>query len=131
MIHVSGIDRGLDMPMPSRKKNKVRVTARRRQLAQHDVSSAPWPADLGILEPLALNDLERSSQNLVRWVIEATTASGPYTLYTCFPSGRLVQIFDRASAALVRQAEIQEMLVLQAQRSFLTTRRYRDGRRHL
>jgi hypothetical protein len=126
MIHVS-----FDMPMPSRKKNNVPVTARRRQLAQHDVSSAPLPADLGILEPLALIDLERSSQNLVRWEIEATTASGPYTLYTCFPNGRLVQSFDRVSAALVRQTEIQEMLVLQAQRSFLTTRRYRDGRRDL
>ena len=100
-------------------------------MARHDVSLVALPADLGILEPLALNDLERSSQNLVRWEIEATTASGPYTLYTCFPNGRLVQTFDRASAALVRQAEIQEMLLLQAQRSFLMTRRYRDGRRQL
>ena len=73
----------------------------------------------------------RCSQHLVRWEIEATTASGPYTLSTCFPSGRLVQVFDRASAALARQAEVQEMLVLHAQRSFLTNRRYGDGRRHL
>ena len=84
-----------------------------------------------MLEPLALTDVAQRSQHLVRWEIEATTSSGPYTLSTCFPSGRLVQIFDRASAALARQAEIQEMLVLHAQRSFLTNRRYGDGRRHL
>ena len=84
-----------------------------------------------MLEPLALTDVERNSRNLVRWEIEATTWSGPYTLSTCFPSGRLVQIFDRASAAFARLAETQEMLVLHAQRSFLTNRRYGDGRRHL
>jgi hypothetical protein len=89
------------------------------------------PDDLAVLEPLALGNVERGAQYLVRWELEATTASGPYTLTTCFPNGRLVQIFDRASAALVRQAEIQEMLVLHAQRSFLMNRRYGDGRRHL
>ena len=80
--------------------------------------------------PELLLDIVQCSQNLVRWEIEATTPSGPYTLSTCFPSGRLVQVFDRASAALARQAEVQEMLVLHAQRSFLTSRRYGDGRRH-
>ena len=78
---------------------KVPVTARRRRVARHNIVLAALPADLMILEPLALDVGERSSQNLVRWEIAATTASGLYTLSTCFPSGRLVQIFDRASAA--------------------------------
>ena len=119
------------MPTPSRKTKRVPLDRAPGRLARHVVSLAGLPDDLAMLEPLALNDVARSSQNLVRWEIEATTSSGPYTLSTCFPSGRLVQIFDRASAALARQAEIQEMLVLHAQRSFLTNRRYGDGRRPL
>ena len=119
------------MPMRWQKTIKVPVTARQRRRVPRGVSLSGVPNDLLILEPLALSDLEQSSQNLVRWEIEAATASGPYTLSTCFPSGRLVQVFDRASAALARQAEVQEMLVLHAQRSFLTNRRYGDGRRHL
>jgi hypothetical protein len=121
----------MPQPKPWRKTMKVSVTTRRRRVSRHNTLLAALPADLMLLEPLALDDGERSSQNLVRWEIAATTESGPYTLSTCFPSGRLVQIFERASAALARQAEIQEMLVLHAQRSFLTTGRYGDGRRHL
>jgi hypothetical protein len=119
------------MPTPGRKTKKVKLTERRRRLTRHEVSTAALPYDLAMLEPLALTDVERSARNLVRWEIEATTSSGPYTLSTCFPSGRLVQIFDTASAALARLGEIQEMLVLHAQRSFLTNRRHGDGRRHL
>jgi hypothetical protein len=111
---------------------KVPVTTRRRRPVPQGVSFSGMPDDLLlILEPLALSDIEQNSLNLVRWEIEATTASGPFTLSTCFPSGRLVQVFDRASAALARLAEVQEMLVLHAQRSYLTNRRYGDGRRHL
>ena len=119
------------MLRPRRKTKKPAVTDRRRRVGRHDASVAAVLGDLTILEPLAFSDVERSAQYLVRWELEATTAAGPYTLTTCFPNGRLVQIFDRASAALVRQAEIQEMLVLHAQRSFLMNRRYGDGRRHL
>jgi hypothetical protein len=119
------------MPTPSRKTKRVPLTQRRRRLRGHGVSIAGLPYDLAMLEPLALTDVARGAQNLVRWEVEATTSSGPYTLSTCFPSGRLVQIFDRASAAFARLAEIQEMLVLHAQRSFLTNRRHGDGRRHL
>jgi hypothetical protein len=118
------------MPTPSRKTKRVPL-AQRRRLTRHIVSIAGLPYDLAMLEPLALTDVARRSPHLVRWEIEAETSSGPYTLSTCFPSGRLVQSFDRASAAFARQAEIQELLVLHAQRSFLTNRRYGDGRRHL
>jgi hypothetical protein len=107
----------------------VPVTVRRRRrLLRHDV--AVNGTHDGVT-PALLLDVVQCSQHLVRWEIEATSPSGPYTLSTCFPSGRLVQVFDRASAALARQAEVQEMLVLHAQRSFLTNRRYGDGRRHL
>ena len=99
-----------------------------RRLARHAVALAALRADRATLEPVALSAIVESSQNLVRWEIEAATASGPYTLTTCFPNARLVQIFDRASAALVRQVELQEMLVVHAQRSFLT-RRQLGGRR--
>jgi hypothetical protein len=119
------------MPTPSRKTKRVPLVQRRRRLTRHDGLIAGLPYDLAMLEPLALTDVASSSPLLVRWEIEATTSSGPYTLSTCFPSGRLVQIFDRASAALARQAEIQEMLVLHAQRAFLTNRRYGNGRRHI
>ena len=119
------------MPRRSRKVKKVPMPVRRRRLERQGVALAGLPADLVILEPLVLNDVEQRSHHLVRWKLEATTAAGPYTLSTCFPSGRLVQIFDTASAALARLAEIQEMLMLHAQRSFLTTRRYDDGRRRL
>ena len=119
------------MPIPRRKTKKAAVTRRRRRVGRRDDSVADVPDGLAILAPLALSDVELSARDLVRWKLEATTSSGPYTLTTCFPNGRLVQIFDRASAALVRQAEIQEMLVLHAQRSFLTNRRYGDGRRHI
>jgi hypothetical protein len=119
------------MPTPDRKTKRVPLIQRRRRLTRQNGVIAGLPDDLAMLEPLALIDVASSSPHLVRWEIEATTSSGPYTLSTCFPSGRLVQIFDRASAALARQAEIQEMLVLHAQRAFLTNRRYADGRRHL
>jgi hypothetical protein len=105
------------------------VIARRRRLVRYDVAVDAMHGDL--VTPQQLLDVVQCSQHLVRWEIEATTPNGPYTLSTCFPSGRLVQVFDRASAALARQAEVQEMLVLHAQRSFLTNRRYGDGRRQL
>jgi len=117
------------MPMRRPEKLKVPVTAHRRRRIRHDVAFDAMRGDL--VTPDLLLDVVQCSQHLVRWEIEAATPSGPYTLSTCFPSGRLVQVFDRASAALARQAEVQEMLVLHAQRSFLTHRRYGDGRRHL
>jgi hypothetical protein len=116
------------MPIRRPEKLKVPVIARRRRPMRHDAAVDAMHDHLVTPELL---DVVQCSQHLVRWEIEATTPSGPYTLSTCFPSGRLVQVFDRASAALARQAEVQEMLVLHAQRSFLTHRRYGDGRRHL
>jgi len=117
------------MPMRWQKSPQIPLPARRRRLMQRDVVVDAIRDEL--VTPELLLDVVQCSQRLVRWEIEATTASGPYTLSTCFPSGRLVQVFDRASAALARQAEVQEMLVLHAQRSFLTSRRYGDGRRPL
>ena len=118
--------------MPKRpRKMKVPTPTRPRRQVRQGVSLAGLGADMVFLEPLVPTDVKRGSHTLVRWKLEAMTASGPYTLSTCFPNGRLVQVFDRASAALVRQAEIQEMLVQHAQRAFLTTGRYGDGRRHL
>ena len=117
------------MPMRRPRKLTVPVIARRPLLVRHDVAVEAMRDDL--VTPELLLDIVQCSQHLVRWEIEATTPYGPYTLSTCFPSGRLVQVFDRASAALARQSEVQEMLVLHAQRSFLTDRRYGDGRRHL
>ena len=96
------------------------MTTRRRRLVRYDIAVDAMHDNL--VTPRLLLDVVPCSQHLVRWEIEATTLSGPYTLSTCFPSGRLVQVFDRASAALARQAEVQEMLVLHAQRSFLTNR---------
>jgi hypothetical protein len=79
-------------------------------------------AELGMMESLAIGGGARRPHHLVRWEIQAATESGPYKLSTCFPAGRLVQFFGTATAALVRQSEIEEMLLVHAQRHFLSHR---------
>jgi hypothetical protein len=84
-------------------------------------------AELELMESLAIRGIARRRQHLVRWEIQAATPSGPFKLSTCFPAGRLVQFFSTATAALVRQAEIEEMLLVHAQRYFLNHRRCCGG----
>jgi hypothetical protein len=106
------------------------VTTRRHRVAWRGVvplSAAAMDAELKLMEGLAIRGFARRRQHLVRWEIQATTPSGPYKLSTCFPAGRLVQFFGTATAALVRQSEIEEMLLLHAQRYFLTHRRCCGG----
>jgi hypothetical protein len=109
------------------KGRKVPRSAHRRLPADVVPSGAFIQAELALLKRLATDGDDREAARVVRWELEADSPTGPYKLWTCFPSGRMVQSFDTVSAALVRQSEIQEMLLVNAQRAFLNHRRCCGG----
>lgn len=50
-------------------------------------------------------------QNLIKWELHPMTPTGPYRLAIYHPSGPVIEYFESAIDALVRQGEIEDALL--------------------
>ena len=62
----------------------------------------------------AMSNIFRTGADLVRWQVTALGGDGPYRLTILHPYGTLVEYFQSATAALLREAEIETLLTAAA-----------------
>ncbi len=63
----------------------------------------------GLLVPMM--NIFRAGADLVHWELTAVGADGPYRLTMRHPHGSIVEYFPTTGAALIREAELEELLV--------------------
>ena len=71
---------------------------------------AAWPG-IGLATTLVVINFFMAGPEMVRWELTAVESNGPYRLTVHHVHGVIVEYFDTSAAALMREQELEDLLI--------------------